>query len=232
MTEAQPAAMVAEAPLMTRPQYADNERPPLLAAVPADARRVLDIGCNQGAFGAALKRRGPVEVWGVEPDAAACAIARTRLDHVVNDLFHAGNPLPDAHFDLVTFNDSLEHMPDPAAALAACRRLLAPGGRVHCCVPNVRHIENVEHLLFDEDWAYGDSGVRDRTHLRFFTQKSIVRLFQQAGYDVVSAQGINESWWFADKRWRRLAFRLLPGLTDGMRYVNILVTARLRAGPA
>jgi hypothetical protein len=43
-----------------------------------------------------------------------------------------------------------------------------------------------------KDWKYEDSGILDRTHLKFFTQKSILRMFRESGYDVVSIQGIFE----------------------------------------
>src|SRR3954454_15251280 len=99
--------------LLSRPEYWDEERKPLLDLLPRDVVRILDVGCNRGAFGLAVKSSQNVEVWGVEPDAGCASVARERLDHVVNDVFQAGNPIPDNYFDLITFNDSLEHMADP-----------------------------------------------------------------------------------------------------------------------
>ena len=102
-------------------------------------------------------------------------------------------------------------------------QVLRPGGRVHCCVPNMRHIENLEHLVLTGDWRYEEHGVRDRTHLRFFTEKSLRRLFEDAGYRVIEMTGINESWWAPEHRLRRLLFRLFPRFTRDMRFVQILV---------
>jgi len=213
--------------LLERPRYTDSARDPLLCHVPADVSKVLDVGCHKGGFGRALKEGREVEVWGVEPDPASAAVASARLDRVIVDLFGPSNPLPDRYFDLITFNDSLEHMSDPAIALQLASSKLRPGGRVHCCVPNIRHIENLEHLILERDWRYEEQGVRDRTHLRFFTEKSIVALFEAQGFRVREVIGISEEWWAADKLLRRLLFRLFPEQTRDMRYVQILVIAEL-----
>lgn len=210
----------------TRPDYVDGERPPLLKLIPKGITTALDIGCNQGGFGAALKRSHGCEVWGVEPDGHSAAIALSKLDHVVEDYFHARNPIPDGYFDLITFNDSLEHMPDPAAALQLARRKLRPGGRIHCCVPNMRHIECIEHLLFARDWCYEEVGIRDKTHLRFFTAKSIRRLFIELGFDVIDMVFVNEDWWTPNRRVRNLLFRLFPQFFYDMRFKQVVVLAQ------
>lgn len=211
-----------------RPAYADTPRKALLEMVPLGLRRVLDVGCNQGGFGAALKAREEnIEVWGVEPDAASAAIAANRLDRVLVSYFQEDASIPDRYFDLIVFNDSLDHMVDPLSALLLAGRKLRPEGRVHCCVPNMRHVECLEHLLLNKNWAYEETGVRDRTHLRFFTQRSIIELFRCAGYSIINSTFINENWWEPDKRSRRLLFRLFPKATSDMKYMQVVVTAML-----
>lgn len=213
-------------PLSNRPHYADNSRPPLLKLVPRDVVTVLDVGCNEGGFGAALKHTKSMEVWGVEPDASSAAEARSKLDHVVEDIFHSRNPIPDDYFDLVTFNDSLEHMPDPVVALELARKKLNAGGRILCCVPNMRHIECLEHLLLEKDWRYEEIGIRDRTHLRFFTRKSIERLFVDMGFSIIDVNFINDEWWEKGRPLRRILFRLFPAFTHDMKFKQVVVLAR------
>lgn len=208
-----------------RPDYLDSERMALLKHVPESAQRILDVGCNRGGFGRSIKAQRSVEVWGIEPDDDSAAVARECLDHVIVDFFEQHNPVPDAYFDLITFNDSLEHMVDPAAALELAKTKLRAGGRIHCCVPNMRQIDNLEHLLFEKDYRYEDQGIRDRTHLRFFTEKSILRLFENTGFRVIEVMGVNEAWWDSAKLFRRLFFRLFPGYTRDMRHIQILVIA-------
>ena len=221
-------ALVDSSAAFTRPYYADSDRRQLLEMVPPGVQRLLDVGCNRGGFGAALKESAPdMEVWGIEPDTESAAIAARRLDNVIVNYFAQDAALPDGYFDLITFNDSLEHMPDPLAALSLARRKLRPGGRIHACVPNMRHIECLEHLLLDKNWAYEENGVRDRTHLRFFTQRSIVELVQRCGYTVLESRFVGENWWEADKRLRRALFRLFPRIMAEMKYKQILVIAQL-----
>ena len=57
-------------------------------------------------------------------------------------------------------------------------------------VPNVRFWGNMINLLIRRDWKYEDSGVLDKTHLRFFTRKSLRRLLESAGYRMELLRGI------------------------------------------
>jgi len=212
---------------LQRPVYPDVERKALLELVPSTARTILDVGCNTGAFGYSIKNSRKAEVWGVEPDVPSARVAQERLDRVIIDNFHPGNPLPDKYFDLITFNDSLEHMPDPVMALELCKQKLLPRGKIQCCVPNMRFIDNLEHLIIDKDWCYEEQGIRDKTHLRFFTEKSVKKLFTDTGFHVVKTIGINADWWRKKKIIRRLLFRAFPGYTSDMRHFQIVVMAEL-----
>lgn len=205
-------------------RYHTNLRPEMRPFVPAAARRILDVGCGAGAFAAALKRERPgAEVWGVEPEEHAHAHAAKVLDHALHGLFNEALALPEAHFDAIIFNDSLEHFPDHRPALQLALRLLAPGGVLVASVPNVRYWPHLRHYLFEADWRYENEGVRDHTHLRFFTRRSLVRSLQEAGYDVLTTQGINPCW--AGLR-RRLALALLPAGMQDLLYLQFAVTAR------
>ena len=45
-------------------------------------------------------------------------------------------------------------------------------------------------MVFAKDWKYEPAGIFDKTHLRFFTQKSIIRLFDESGYEIIKIEGI------------------------------------------
>lgn len=188
-------------------RYPDSPRSEMQRFVPAGARRLLDVGCHTGAFGHALKRVRDIEVWGIEPAADAAALAATRLDRVLVEPMAAGCALPDAHFDAIVFNDVLEHMEAPWQTLELAQRWLTPDGVVIISLPNLLHVDNVAHMLLERDFRYEGRGVRDRTHLRFFTRKSALRMIEDCGYRIDAVEGINESWW-SPSPLRRLAFRL------------------------
>lgn len=209
--------------------YDDSTRAELHRFVPTSARTLLDVGCHRGAFGQAMKQHGLQEVWGVEPDPENAAIASTRLDRVL--VGHFGSvDLPDSFFDVITFNDVLEHIPDPGAALRVAAGKLKPGGVLVASIPNLRHIDNLLHILRDKDFRYETQGVRDETHLRFYTQKSIPRLFELNGFTIRSLEGINEYWWSPSLA-RRLAFRFFPRYLADTRYIQFAVVAQPKRLP-
>src|SRR5262245_11473609 len=122
---------------------------PLLQAIPATARRVLVVACDHGRLGAAVKARQPTgcEVLGVVRDAAAGRAAAV-LDRVFNlDVETDELPLEPGSVDVIVYTDVLERLADPLALLDRHRPLLAPGGEVIVCVPNVQRHTQLAALL-------------------------------------------------------------------------------------
>ena len=132
-------------------------------------------------------------VVGVEPDPAEAELARQVLDQVASGTFPAVAPdvQRDGGYDVIVFNDVLEHMPDPVQALDAARDLLAPDGVVVSSIPNVRHVSASAPLVLRGQWTYVDLGVLDSTHLRFFTASSIRELFVGSGWEITRFEPIN-----------------------------------------
>jgi 2-polyprenyl-3-methyl-5-hydroxy-6-metoxy-1,4-benzoquinol methylase len=171
--------------------YASSVRHEMVEFIPESAQRVLDVGCSVGNFGELLKIDRKIEVWGVEIDEKACSIASQKLDKVICGGFGDDLNLPEKHFDCIVFNDVLEHMDDPYSALKNAKKLLQKGGKVVASIPNVRYFDNMWNLVIHKNWDYVESGILDRTHLRFFTVKSIFSLFTDLGYEIETIQGIN-----------------------------------------
>ena len=81
--------------------------------------------------------------------------------------------------------DVLEHVPDPADLLPRLLRTYLPaGGLVLVSLPNVAHVTMRLSLLLGR-WQYGDKGILDRTHLRFFTARSAAALLETAGVRIL-----------------------------------------------
>ena len=179
--------------------YYARPRPEMLAFVPARARRILDVGCGQGCFAARLKSDRSADVWGVEIDPIAAGMAAERLDRVLTgDALDLAPTLPDGHFDCIVLSDVLEHLARPETLLRLLRPKLAAGGVVVASIPNVRHFPELWRLVFRGEWEYTDEGLLDRSHLRFYTRRSMRRLFTDAGYRVLRQEGITptRSWKF------------------------------------
>ncbi|MGH2850053.1 MAG: methyltransferase domain-containing protein [Solirubrobacteraceae bacterium] len=143
--------------------------------------RLLDLGCSNGALAERARALGH-RVVGVdltELDGTAARVdrfVRADLDHGIPDEVSDEGP-----FDVVLAGDVLEHVRDPGRVLEQGRELLAPGGRLVVSVPNFGHwyvrLRTVLGL-FD----YDQRGLLDRTHVRFFTRRSIERELRQAHF--------------------------------------------------
>ncbi|MFB0904088.1 MAG: class I SAM-dependent methyltransferase [Nonlabens sp.] len=174
--------------------YYDNIRHEMIQFLPSDANKILDVGCGNGAFADALKDITNAEVWGIEYMEDQAKIALGKLDKVFSgSCENFLDELPDNYFDAIYFNDVLEHLVDPYMVLNKIKNKLTNNGVVISSVPNVRHHKTFLKTLFHKDWKYLDHGVMDRTHLRFFTGKSIRAMYEDLGYTVLLHKGLNKS---------------------------------------
>lgn len=178
--------------LRSQKEYYRNPRLDVLAHVPEGVKKVLDVGCGAGAFGLSMRSEFGAEVWGIEYVEEVGKLAEERLDKVFLGDCNIHLPtLPEGYFDLVTFNDVLEHLVDPWETLKMVKRVLAPGGKMLTSLPNIRYWEEFKHLMLEADFPYKDSGIFDRTHLRFFTEKSAKRFIGECGYKIVKFEGMH-----------------------------------------
>jgi 2-polyprenyl-3-methyl-5-hydroxy-6-metoxy-1,4-benzoquinol methylase len=204
--------------------YYSLDRPILMPFVPDNLEKVLDVGCGEGGFGRNLKeKKGVKEVWGVEFFEDAALKAKNNLDKVIHARIEdALDLLPDNYFDCIFFNDVLEHLVDPYTVLEKIKRKCKPDGSVVASIPNILNFETLYLFLKNQDWEYKEFGIMDKTHLRFFTKKSIHRMFTQAGYTIEIITGINK---FYGKKFAILNFLLFNKL-DQMKYIQIVVRAK------
>lgn len=171
------------------PDASNNPHSAAIRMVGSD-RQVLEVGCWSGHVTEHLVARGNTVV-GVEidPEAAAVASAYTERIHVADIDTTPLTVLESGPFDVVMLCDVLEHLKRPDVALADACRLLTPGGRVVVSVPNVAHVD-VRAMLAGGEWRYQDDGVLDRTHLRWFTRRSLRELLDGAGLTAVAIERV------------------------------------------
>lgn len=169
-----------------------NNRPEVLPFLPASFKTMLDVGCGIGQFAGFIRQERQAEVWGIEYDAEKAQKAEKILDRVfTGDAQKRIDELPDHYFDLITFNDVLEHLYDPYFTLEKTKSKLTNEGVVFGSIPNIRYFRAILEVIFEKDLFYKSHGIFDYTHVRFFTKKSMIRMFENAGYDVLKIEGIN-----------------------------------------
>ncbi len=166
-------------------EYFEGQRSDVADLIPGICDRVLDVGCGYGGLGRNLRARGVAQVFGVEinPDAGS-QLAGVYADYWIGDVEQVNLPDSIEDFDCIVFADVLEHLRDPWGTLTRYLQRLKPGGYVVVSIPNVRNIALIYNLVVRGQWRYEESGLLDRTHLRFFTRKEIMALFSVADLDI------------------------------------------------
>jgi len=203
--------------------YYSSVREDMIGYIPAHAKRTLEFGCGTGGFSAMVKEKLGVEAWAVEIDKESAKAASERLDKVICDDAHkAVDLVPDDYFDCIIFFDILEHLIDPDSLLTQVKTKLAKDGVIAASIPNVRYYRALVQLVVHGNWDYKDHGILDRTHLRFFTHKSIVKMFDALDYRILQMEGIHPT---SSRTFKILNVLLLNSISD-VRYKHFAVVAK------
>lgn len=145
--------------------------------------RVLDVGCAAGYFLSVMQKDG-WDVRGLEPSEAIRARAVERLGTLPD-----GRPrvqagllgqaeLEEGSFDLVTFWDVIEHIPDVRAALRTARSLLAPGGKL---LIETQNVDSRAAKLLGPKWQH----YKHAEHIYHFNPATLRRLMGESGFEIL-----------------------------------------------
>jgi|GEM_PF-2064329 len=86
-------------------------------------------------------------------------------------------------FDVIVAGDVLEHTTKSELILLQLHDFLNDGGYIVASIPNIAH-GDVRLTLLEGNFPYAESGLLDKTHLKFFTRSSVKELFNENGFDV------------------------------------------------
>ncbi|MCK4948010.1 MAG: class I SAM-dependent methyltransferase [Candidatus Aureabacteria bacterium] len=206
-----------------------GQRPDIERLVSPNAKTILDIGCSTGTLGAAIKARTGARVFGIELSQEMAHVASDRLDKVfVGDAAEIilQGKMQDFRFDTIIFADILEHLIDPWSVLRGAARYLENDGTIIASIPNVRHLDTIFNLVFKGNWPYRERGIHDQTHLRFFTKRNIMELFDSAD---LSIDTIKTNYRFIERghRLNRFAkFLAIPGMRNFLAFQYLIRAQR------
>ena len=166
---------------------------------------VLDVGCGTGAVAAgfALHCRRYV---GLEPQHERVLAARAKGLDVREGMLDERFLRSLGPFDVITFTDVLEHVPNPSSLLSIASKGLRRGGLVIASVPNVAHW-TIRLKLLRGKFEYEPFGLMDATHLRWFTRKTLFDLFERQGW-IIEEQTVTPG--FGDHNYHRAIVSWLP----------------------
>lgn len=186
---------------------------PVAGLIPADRRRVLDLGCGDGSFGRWLKQQGSDWVTGVTIQDEEARRAASGLDEVICTDLDRWDPVGE-RYDGVVASHVLEHLADPSTLLQRLKGVVVPGGWVVVALPNALFWRQRLEFLSGR-FRYSKGGIMDATHLRFFDWSTAHHLVDQNGWRVEAALadgGLPGSRFFGS--WRdsmdRWAYRVWP----------------------
>jgi 2-polyprenyl-3-methyl-5-hydroxy-6-metoxy-1,4-benzoquinol methylase len=152
-----------------------------------DALKILEIGTGSGAMANAYKmKNSSVKYIGVEIFPEYKTLSERYCDKVyLEDFESPSKALIDETYDadFIIFADVLEHMINPWKVLQLLASRIPDHCRVIASIPNIQHW-SIQMRLMSGDFRYADSGLLDRTHLRFFTRKTILTLFLENGFSI------------------------------------------------
>lgn len=208
--------------------YGETANEDVLRGLGTLSGRLLDVGSGAGSWAPRLRAAGAGWLVALDPSPAAIELAAERYDLAVagtiedTDLHELG----DARFDTIVVADVLEHLVDPWRALRKLRAWAAPDATLAVSVPNLRFYRLVGNLVLRGEFEYEPYGVRDWTHLRWFTRRSLARALAASGWQP-------ERWVTSASLKGRLLARVSEQLAnDFLRQQLVVVSRAAHAGPA
>lgn len=172
---------------MTQTPVHESHNPDLLRLIPVSSKNIIEIGCSSGALAREFKKISPnCQYTGVEIEPTYAELAKRYCDVVkVLNIDESDQDFFQRNKDCDTwiFGDTLEHLKNPWRILESIRAVIPMHGSVVACIPNAQHW-SLQVKLSVGDFRYEDSGLLDKTHLRWFTRQTIIELFASTGYSI------------------------------------------------
>ncbi len=165
----------------------DVPNPDLLQIMLPNYKRVCEVGSSSGALAKAYRESNPSAAYiGIEIDQEFASLsARFCTEAIHGDIEKFSNQhlLYLRTCDCFVFGDVLEHLYDPWGLLSRLCVNADVNFDVCVCVPNAQFY-GIQCLLNGGNFYYQDSGLMDRTHIRWFTRKTVLSLFKDLGFEI------------------------------------------------
>ncbi len=151
-----------------------------------DSFEVLELGCSLGGTLNRIKYRWPNAcIHGVEYDEKTALLGSHIADIIQGDVEQMQIPYEKEQFDYIICADVLEHLRNPDKTIERFMPYLKQNGYFIISLPNIRYFAVLQMLLQSGRFDYADSGILDRTHLKFYTKTTATEMINSCGLEVV-----------------------------------------------
>jgi len=161
--------------------------PPLLELAESsgsETKRVLDVGCGNGAAAGAFVARG-WDVVGIDLSLTGIEIARRTYPNGRFEVMPADGEILDRlgcpPFDLVISTEVVEHLYSPRPYVAGCFKALRPGGRFICSTPYHGYWKNLA-IAFSNGWDRHANPLWDGGHIKLWSRRTLSMLLTENGF--------------------------------------------------
>lgn len=163
---------------------------------PLAGKRVLDVGCGGGILSESMAKRGAAHVTGIDMAEKSLQTAQThaaaqKVGNIAYRCVRVEDLAAEAphSFDVVTCMEMMEHVPDPAAIVKACAKLVKPDGTVFFSTIN-RNPKSYLHLIVGAEYVLNFVPKGTHDWHKFITPAELARMCRQAGLDVADTKGL------------------------------------------
>ncbi|MFL9610104.1 bifunctional 2-polyprenyl-6-hydroxyphenol methylase/3-demethylubiquinol 3-O-methyltransferase UbiG [Methylobacillus sp. Pita2] len=157
-------------------------------------KRVLDVGCGGGILSESMSERG-ADVTGIDLGEKALKVAKlhqyesgAKVDYRLISVEDLAQEAPES-FDVVTCMEMLEHVPDPAAVVLACARLVKPGGKVFFSTIN-RNPKAYLFAVLGAEYVLNLLPRGTHEYEKFIKPSELAGWARAAGLDVIGSKGM------------------------------------------
>lgn len=192
--------------------------------------KVLDIGAGNGLLAVVMKSLNKdVIIDGIEPDSHAAGIALPRYRFFWSGYFQDCKELIQQElYDYIVMADVLEHIDDPQLFLDSLISMIPGKTKIVLSIPNIA-FGAVRLDLLKGNFRYVDSGILEKTHLRFFTLDTVLQLMSRSGLAVEKLYFLQRDFFKtdiphnpADLGWKTLSLLMKDELASTYQFLLLL----------
>lgn len=171
--------------------FHENLNSAVLDLIPINASKVVDVGCMNGVLAREFRKINPAVHWtGIEINKNYAELATRHCDNVLNVDIEENNPeffLKFKDVDCWIFSDVLEHLYNPWKVIENIRRIIPERGCIVACIPNAQNWQVLSKLA-SGNFDYEESGLMDKSHIRWFTKKTFFEFFENTSFRIVEGR--------------------------------------------